>query len=235
MDAVKKQARVAGTLYLLMAVTAPLSLIYVPAQLFVAGDAASTAENIRGAESLLRWGMASELFHQAVEVYLVLALYLLFKPVSAHLARQMAWLGLIPIPIMFLNVLNEVAALTLARGADFLASFSPAQLDALAMLFIQLHGNGQQVAAVFWGLWLFPLGLLIWRCGFIPRLVGVCVMASGVGYLVGSVASLLVPALQPLVGDLPLILGVGEPILILWLLVFGARAIQRPSLATAVA
>lgn len=230
MDALKKQARVAGALYLLMAVAAPLSLIYVPGQLFVAGDAAATAENIRGGEALLRWGMASELFHQAVEVYLVLALYHLFKPVNAGLARQMTWLGLIPIPIMFLNVLNEVAALTLARGADFLAAFTRPQLDALTMLFIELHGSGQQVAAVFWGLWLFPLGLLIWRSGFIPRLVGVCVMASGVGYLVGAVASLLMPALKPIVGDLPLILGVGEPILILWLVVFGARVAKAPSL-----
>jgi hypothetical protein len=229
-DTTKKQARVAGALYLLMAVTAPLGLMYVPLQLFVPGDAALTAEHLREGESLLRLGMASELFHQALEVYLVLALVRLFKPVSRGLTGQMALLGLIPIPIMFLNVLNEVAALTLAQGPEFLGAFSQAQRDALALLFIGLHGTGQQVAAVFWGLWLFPLGLLVWRCGFIPRSIGVVVIAAGVGYLVNAGVSLLVPSLQPVIGDLPMILAVGEPVLILWLVVFGARVAPTPSL-----
>ena len=229
MDSTKKQARVAGALYLLVAVTAPLGLVYVPAKLFGSGDATLTAESIRGAEMLLRWGMASELFHQAVEVFPVLALYQLFLPVSQHLARQMAWLGLIPIPIVFLNVGNELAALTLAQGPGFLAAFDRPQLDALALLFVQLHGHGFEVAEVFWGLWLIPLARLVWRSGFIPKWVAVPVMAAGVGYLLGVVRALLWPGSPSAMGDLVFVLQLGEPVLILWLVLFGARRIMQRS------
>lgn len=224
MDSTKKQARMAGALYLLVAITAPLGLMVVPAKLFDASNAALTAERIRGAETLLRMGMASEFFHQAVEVFLVMALYQLFQPVNQRLARQMVWLGLIPIPIVFLNALNEVAALMLASGPEFLNVFNRSQLDALAFLFIKLHGNGLQIAAVFWGLWLIPLARLIWRSGFIPKLVAVPVMAAAVGYLLGSVNSLLAPGLPDAVGSLTFVLELGEPVLILWLVLFGARA-----------
>ena len=104
------------------------------------------------------------MFHQTVEVFLILVLCRLFTPVSQPLARQMAVLGLIPIPIVFLNVVNELAAQVLTSGASFLAVLSQPGLDALALLFLHLHGQGLQVAAIFWGLWLFPLGLLILRC-----------------------------------------------------------------------
>ena len=169
MDSTRKQAKIAGALYALVAVTAPIGLIYVPGKLFVTGDATATADHIRAFESLLRMGIASELFHQAVEVFLVLVLYGLFKPVSKSLARQLAILGLVPIPIIFVNVLNEIAALILVSGANFLAVFGKPQLDALAMLFVRLHSQGLQVASIFWGLWLFPFGVLVMRCGFIPR------------------------------------------------------------------
>src|SRR5208337_561628 len=156
MDSTRKQARIAGMLYALIAVTAPVGLSYVPGQLFGSGDAMATADHIRASESLLRVGIASELFHQTIEVFLVLVLYDLFKPVNKSLARQLAILGLVPIPIVFLNVLNEIAALILVSGASFLAVFTAPQLDALAMFFVRLHGQGLQVAAIFWGLWLFP-------------------------------------------------------------------------------
>src|SRR4051812_5294333 len=111
MSPLQKQARLAGLLYTLVALTAPIGLIYVPNELFVAGNATATADHIRASGGLLRLGMASELFHQAIEVFLVLVLYALFKPVHKPLARQMVVLGLLPIPIVFANVVNESAAL----------------------------------------------------------------------------------------------------------------------------
>lgn len=226
MPSTQQQARLAGALYLLVAVSAPLGLFYVPGQLLDA-DAALTAQRIRDGEALLHLGMASELFHQAVEVFMVVLLYQLFRPVQVTLARQMAWLGLIPIPIVFVNVLNEVAALTLARGPAFLGAFDGSQLDALACLFLKLHGSGLQIAAIFWGLWLLPLAGLVWRCGFIPKWVAWPVAAAGVGYLLGSVTSLLAPGLSNAVGDVVLVLQLGEPMLILWLVVFGARTVAH--------
>jgi hypothetical protein len=169
-------------------------------------------------------GMASELFHQTIEVFLVLVLYGLFKPVNKSLARQLAILGLVPIPIVFLNVLNEIAALILVSGANFLAVFGKPQLDALAMFFVRLHGQGLQVAAIFWGLWLFPFGLLVMRCGFIPKALGVLIMIAGLGYVLDSFTSLILPHYSSTVGDVASILELGELPIILWLLIWGAKA-----------
>jgi hypothetical protein len=235
MDSTKKQARIAGLLYVLIAVTAPVGLIYVPGKLFVSGDATATADHIRASESLLRTGIASELFHQTIEVFLVLVLYGLFKPVNKSFARQLAILGLVPIPIVFLNVLNEIAALILVSGANFLAVFGKPQLDAFAMFFIRLHGQGLHVAAIFWGLWLFPFGLLVMRCGFIPKALGVLMMIAGLGYVLDSFTSLILPHYTSIVGDVAGILEFGELPIILWLLIWGAKAqssnATHPSLA----
>ena len=223
MDSTRKQARIAGLLYVLIAITAPVGLIYVPGKLFVLGDATATADHIRMSESLLRMGIASELFHQTIEVFLVLVLYALFKPVNASLARQLAVLGLVPIPIVFLNVLNEIAALILVSGANFLAVLGKPQLDALAMLCLRLHGQGLQVAGIFWGLWLFPFGLLIMRCGFIPKALGASVIIAGIGYLLESFTSLILPHSMSTVGDVAGILELGELPIIAWLVIWGAK------------
>lgn len=220
----RKQARIAGLLYTLVAVTGPLSLIYIPGKLFQQGALTATADNIRAHESLLRMGIASELCYQVVEVFLVLVLYGLFREVNRTLARQMAVLGFLPIPMVLLNVLNEIAALISAGGAKFMVPLGRQQLDALATLFAVLHGQGLQVAAIFWGLWLFPFGLLIMRCGFIPRFLGILVMIAGIGYLISSFSTLVIPQYQGVLGGVAFILELGEPPIIIWLLIWGARA-----------
>ena len=223
MSDAKRQARIAGLLYLLVAITAPLGLMVVPARLVVAGDPAATAALIAGHDTLLRMGMLSELFHQAVEVFMVLVLYNLFKPVNKTLAQQMLVLGLVPIPMVFLNVLGEVAASLAASGPAWLGAFSRPQLDALALLLMHLHAQGLQLAAVFWGLWLLPLGLLALRCGFIPKVFGWLVIASSAGYVLGAFTALIAPDLAPTLGTPVFLLELGEPMMILWLVLVGAR------------
>jgi len=220
----RKALRAAGLLYLLVAITAPIGLMYVPSTLIVTGDATATADNIRASESLLRIGIGSELFHQTVAVFLVLALYRLFKAVNEQHAKLMVILGaLVSVPIMFLNVLNEIAALILVSGADFLSAFEKSQLDALALLFLRLHDQGINIASIFWGLWLFPFGILVIRSGFIPRLLGVLLFIAGSGYLVSSFTSILLPQYANLVGQIALVLGVGELPIIFWLFIRGLR------------
>lgn len=233
MNAERNQARRAGVLYTIVAFTAPIGLMVVPGRLIVADDARATAERVAANLPLLHLGMASELFHQAVEVWLVLILYNLLRPVSVPLARQMLALGLLPIPIMFVNVLNEVAAALLATGPAWLAAFDRPQLDALALLFLHLHAQGQQVAAVFWGLWLYPFGLLALRCGFIPKVFGWLVIAAGTGYVAGAVAALVAPGLAAAAALPTLLLELGEPAMILWLLLVGARPPARSRMAGA--
>jgi hypothetical protein len=167
-DEIRRKARYAGLLYILLGVTAPIGLLYVPGKLFVRDDAAATADNIRASGELLRIGIASELFHQIVGIFLVLALFRLFKAVNEREAILMVVLSLTPVPIVMFNVINEIAPLILLSGAGFLSVFDKSQLDALAFLFIRLHGQGIDIASIFWGLWLFPFGMLVIRSGFIP-------------------------------------------------------------------
>jgi uncharacterized protein DUF4386 len=224
MSPTKKQARVAGWLYLLMGVAAPIGLIYVPSTLVVPGNATATADHIRTSESILRIGIASELFHQIIFIFLVLALYRLFKAVDEKQAALMVILGaVVSVPIVFLNVLNEIAALVLVSGADFLSVFEARQLDALALLFLRLHSWGLIVVSIFWGLWLFPFGILVIRSGFIPRVLGVLLMIAGFGYVVGSSTSLLLPGYAHLVGRFTMPLELGELPIIFWLLIWGAK------------
>jgi hypothetical protein len=237
MNSTKKQARIAGVLYLLASIIGFFCLAYVPGKLIVSGDATATANHIRASETLLRFSIASELIAFIIFIFVVLALYRLFKAVNGKHAVAMAILLLISIPISLLNVLNEIAALILVSGADFLSAFEKGQLDALAYLFLRLHGQGFVVAEIFWGLWLFPFGVLVIRSGFIPRLLGVLLFIAGLGYLASSFTSLLLPQYARLVDQFAMVLTAGELPIIFWLLIWGAKVppLDHPPLDPAIA
>jgi hypothetical protein len=222
MTSIKKQARVAGLLYLLACLPAPFSLIYVPTKLIVPGDATATADHVRASETLLRLGMAGELINSIAFIFVVFALYRLFKGVNKQHAAIMVTLFVVSVPISFLNVLNDIAPLVLVSGANFLSVFDKGQLDALVCLFLRLHSQGFIVAQIFWGLWLFPFGILVIRSGFIPRIVGILLMIAGSGYVVSSFTSLLLPHYAHVVGQVGLALEFGE-LSVLWLLIWGAK------------
>lgn len=227
MSALKRQARVAGVWYLLLALTAPFGLVYVPGKLIVPGNAAATSENIRASESILRIGVASELVHQIFGIFLVLALYRLFKAVNQSRAVALVILGaLVSVPVVFVNVLNDLAALAFAGGPDTLTAFDEHQREAMAYFFMLLHAQGIQVVSIFWGLWLFPFGMLTIRSGFIPRVLGVLLLMAGVAYLATSFAALLVPRVESLVTQVALPFKMGELPMVVWLLVWGARTAE---------
>ncbi len=223
MNSTKKQARFAGLLYLLASLPAPFGLIYVPSKLIVPGDATATANHVRASETLLRLGIVSELFGFIMFIFVVLALYRLFKGTSEKHALAMAILLLVSIPISLLNVLNDVAALVLVSGADFLSVFETRQLDALAYVFLRLHSQGFVVAEIFWGLWLFPFGILVIRSGFIPRVLGFLLFVAGSAYAISSLTSLVLPSYRHLVGQFAMVLELGELPIVLWLLIWGVK------------
>src|SRR3989449_1970537 len=197
MTSLSRNARIAGLLYLTL-LTAPLRLIYIPSKLFVAGDASATASNIAAHEMLFRLGIVSDLFTATMAIFLTLALYRLFQGVDQALARLMVILGALMVtPIYFLNTINDAAALLLARGTDFLAVFDKPQRDALVMVFLRMHGQGILANEVFWGLWLFPFGLLVYRSRFLPRILGVWLMLNCFAYLATSFTPPLPPPPQP--------------------------------------
>src|SRR3954468_16359199 len=150
MNSLKRQSRFGALLYFVNALPAPFALLYVPSVLIVRGNAAATANNVRNSEALLRLGMAGELFCATIVIFAMLAFYQLFKTVSQKHAMAMMILMLISVPISYLNVLNDLAALTLARGPVFLSVFDRSQLDALSYLFLRLHGQGFILAQFFW-------------------------------------------------------------------------------------
>jgi hypothetical protein len=220
-----KTARVAGLLYVLLAITGAFGIVIVPLNLIVRGDATATADRIRSSEPLFRLGIASELIAATTFIFLALALWRLFKGVSEEQASLMVTLVLVSVPISFLNVLNEIAALVLLSGPDFLAVFGKPQLDALALLFLGLHSQGFGLAAIFWGLWLLPLGVLVIGSGFAPRVLGFLVILAGIAYLADSFTSLLLPHYRPLVSIVALFFeALGELSMIGWLLITGAKA-----------
>ena len=224
MTATDRNARVAGVLYLLLTVAAPLRLLYIPSTLFVRGDATATAANIAAHESLFRLGIVSELFCGVILIFLVLAFYRLFREVDRTQAVLVVILGgLLPATIDFVGVLNDAAALMLVRGADFLAAFDEPQRDALAMLFLRLHHQQVIAAEILWGLWLFPLAILVLRSGFLPRFLGIWLIVNGCAYLSTSLTGLLWPQYLERVSNVTFPALLGEVALMLWLLILGAR------------
>ncbi len=223
MGSIKRQARTAGFLYLLLAIVAPIGLIFIPGRLIVSGDATATARRIMASESLYRVGIASELISAILFLLLAVALYRLLKRVNETHALLMLVLALVSIPIAFLSTSFEMIANSVFNAPDFLSGLDRAQLDALGYLFLRMHSEGKGVEEAFWGLWLFPFGMLVIRSGFIPRLIGVLLFVPGFGYLISVFGSLLVPQYQDLIGQVTMVLSFGELPIIVWLLIWGAR------------
>ena len=224
----RNPGRLAGSLYVLASIVGFFALLYVPSKLIVHGDAAATAHNIAASEILFRVGIAANLIGEALFVFVALALYGLLKEVDQRLALCMLTLILVAIPIAFLNELNAIAALVLVRGDDFLSSFGQTQRDALGMLFLNLHGYGFDVAGVFWGLWLFPLGLLVYRSGFLPRVLGGALMVNCFAFPINSLTSIVLPQYEVLVSHWMRPLHFGEQAFMLWLFIMGARPRAGP-------
>lgn len=219
----KKQATISGWLYAAVAVTAPLGQFHVQGKLIHGDDGTAAALALTESSDLLGAVIASELFHQAVAVWLVLALFRLFCPIDRYLARSLAFFGLVSIPITSVNILNQLGVLTLQSGLNDLAALGTVQIDALTSLFMRLHSLGSLIAVMFWGLSLFPFGRLVTRCGFIPPILGYLLWVAGIGYALKSIVALAMPQFLNQVDQLANVMTACEAPIILWLLFVGAR------------
>ncbi len=217
---VNKTARFAGFLYLLLAIFGGFAEFGVRQRLIVPGDAAATVDNILASESLFRLGFVAELAGQVVFVVLVLALYRLLKFVNRNQADVMVMFVLIAVTITCMNMLNQFAPLFLLGGADYLTVFSPEQVESLVLLFLNLQHAGYLIAQVFFGLWLLPLGILIYQSGFLPKLIGILLMVACAGYLLDVVIYAMWPQVDLVMSEFTFI---GELLLMIWLLVKGVN------------
>jgi hypothetical protein len=222
--------RFVGLLYVLASIVGFFAMGYVPNRLIVHGNAAATVDNIAAHEVLFRLGIAGQLIGQAAFIFVALALYDLLKGINQRHAALMVILIVVSVPIALVNELNSLAALALVRGADFLSLVEKPQRDSFAMLFLNMHGRGLVVAELFWGLWLFPLALLVYRSRFLPRFLGVWLTLAGAAWVILSLVSLLLPQYQNKVYTYTQPAVFGEIAFMFWLLIKGA---QPPALAAA--
>jgi hypothetical protein len=230
---INRTARLAGALYLAVMPFAFFGIMYVPSALVVPGDPATTSGNILASEFLFRSGTVSHLIGQIIFIFQVLALYRLLKPVNRNHAALMVILVLLSIPVVFLNEVNHLAALRVLSSADD-GAFTAAQLHAQAMLFLDMREYGMVVAHVFWGLWLLPLGFLVFRSGFLPRLLGVVLMVGGACHVIDAGTQLLVPGV-PTIAQITfafaMLAALGELLFALWLLIRGVNVARWQEVA----
>ena len=216
-----KAAIVAGFAYLIMFLLAGSAEFFIRMQLIVPGDAATTANNILDSEGLFKIGIALDLIVQAlIEPVMILALYVLLKPVNKSLSLLAAFFRLAMAAILGINLLNLVFAMQLLSGGDYLTVFETDQLDALVLLFLNAHSHGTDIALVFFSFHLFVLGYLVFKSGYIPRILGVLLIIAGLGYLIDSFAIFLLPNYEVTIA---MVTFIGELLFMLWLLFKGAK------------
>lgn len=221
----KKIARTAGLLYLIVVVTGVFSLLYVPSQITVQGDASATVRNIVASESLFRLGIVAGLVCHTAFLLLPLVLYKLLAPFGKGAAVLMVAFAVVSVPISFVNLLNKLDILSLLSGADYPQAFTTEQLHAQVMQSLAAYRNGMLVSQIFWGLWLLPFGYLVFKSGILPRILGVLLVMGCFGYLIDFLGGALfrgypdtaIARLVTLPGSF------GEIGTCLWLLIMGVR------------
>jgi hypothetical protein len=223
----KKTARIAGTLYLFFIVATAIANVSRD-NLLVIGDAIATAKNILASEWLFRIGFISDVLAGVLFLLAAWALYVLLKPVNKNIALLFLLLNLGGVAVQCINMLNLFSAVLLLSGADYLKVFQADQLQALALLLLNLHKNGFMIAQFFFAAWLFPLGYLVFKSGYLPRLLGIVLMVECFAWLLYPLQFFLFPSvfityLSSAVGF------IGEFSLTLWLLIMGAKD-QKPAL-----
>ncbi len=224
MTALSKRARIAGALYIVASLVGFLRLIYIPDHLIVSGNAAATVNNIAMHESLFRWGIVTYLIAGVLFLFVTLALYRLLETVDRPLAILMVILGgVIPTTIFVINSVTDVGAVLFVRGPDFLSAFDQVQRTASAMLFLNLHHQLDLADAIFWGIWLVPLGLLIYRSRFLPRFLGVWLIVGCFAWLTFSITGFVAPGRESKVFAYMQPFTFGEVATMLWLVIMGAK------------
>jgi hypothetical protein len=223
MNSLKKTARTAGVLYMVLAVVGPFSLMIAGTNLIVPGDAAATAANIAANESLFRFGMVGDSIIFLTEVVLSVILYVFLKPVNKTLSLMAMSSRLAMAVLQGLNLLNKLVTLLLVSGAGYLTVFEPDQLQALMLLSLTAYSYVQVIWGLFFGLHLMILGYLVVRAGYIPGILGFLLMLTGLGYLGDSYARLLLSGYGETPVFLMIPMALGEIIFPLWLLIKGVK------------
>jgi hypothetical protein len=223
-NSLRKTARTAGLIYFVSAVIGFFNLMIIPNKIFVKDNVQATANNIISHEGLLRLNIVSGVISSILFIILGLLLYKLFEGVDKGLARMMAALVLVMITVGIANDISQWGVLNVLTDNGYMKAFDPDKRNATMMMFSNLHDNGIYMCEIFWGLWLYPFGFLIIKSGFIPKILGVLLFVAGVGYLISSFTTMLIPHYHnDIVSRICSILQIGELPIIFWLLFIGTK------------
>ena len=225
MNLTKKTAHLAGILYLIVVITGIFNLLYVPSKLIVWSNAATTFDNIVAHETLFRLGILAAVVCYITFMFLPIVLYKLLSPVNKNHAVAMVALAVVSVPISLVNLLNKFSVLTLVGKPNYLATIQTEQLQTQVMLHLEYYNNGIDLLTIFWGLWLLPFGYLVFKSGFLPKILGVLLMAGCFGYVINFTGSFLYPHYSKLgiATFISLPASIGEISTCLWLLIKGAK------------
>ncbi len=226
MNTMNRTARIAGALYFIY-IVATIFANASRTKLIVFGNAIATANNILASEGLFRIGFMSDVLAGVLFLLTAWALYALLKPVDKNIALLFVLLNMGGVAVQCLNMLNLFSAVLLLSGADYLKVFQINQLQTLAMFFLYLYDNGFMIAQFFFAAWLFPLGYLVFKSGYLPKVLGIIVMIECFGWLMYPFQFFLFPAYE-VISYLSFAVGfIGEFSLTLWLLIKGVKE-QKP-------
>lgn len=213
-------ARLAGSVYLVQ-IFAGSFPFYVRAKLFEP-DGAATAANVVASETLYRLGMLSEVLVGLTWLSIAFILFVLLKPVRKELSRLFLILTIVGVAAMNMNVVFLGGALLLFKGALSSVTYELGDLQGLGMLLLSLFERGSMVYGLFTGLWLLPLGYVVLKSGYLPKVFGVLLMVGCFGYVVPVIASYVLPEYES-IQLLVLVSAVAEISFGLWLLFKGVK------------
>lgn len=223
-----KSARVAGLLYLILIIAGIFNLLYIPSQFVDWESASATFKNITSSELLFRLGIVSGIVAFLAFTILPLALYRLLHEVNKTYASLMVIFALISVPISFVNILEKFSILTLISKPEYLLHVGKPELQTQVMMHLANYRNGIELSQVFWGLWLLPFGYLVYKSGFLPKVLGIFLMAGCFGYLATFFGGFLYPDFYTtLFSDIVGIpASVGEIGICVWLLIMGTNKLN---------
>lgn len=218
MNTNKNTARIAGLLYLLQIPLGIFGIMYIPKFLVVPGNTPATISNILANEFLFRLSMVSAILCALVTVLTAVLISNVLKPINKTWAKAITLFAALAAPISMLNELNDVAVLLLVKNYSGVSGYSENQVQSLLSLFLELHKHGMQIIGIFFGLWLFPMGYLIIKSNYIPKIIGILLLVTCCGYLIDFIAFFLFPGFKIVLSEFTWL---GEVLMVLWLLIKG--------------
>ena len=230
MTSTRNTARLAGLLWILGAATAGFSIVYTRNKLIVFGDAATTIANLRAFEGLFRASIASSVLSAIFTFFFGLALFQVFKDARKSLSMMFLTSILITVGLSAANAVNNLGAVVVLGDAGYLKAFQPEQLTALAMVFLRINNYALGIVEIFTGIYMFTLGLLILKTGYVPKFMGVLLMIGACAFPVNTFMKILLPHTFPAMTQVTMMMNaLGAPLKMLWLAFMGVKETQDKS------